>query len=158
MAAAGGGGVALGTAGGGVALGAGGGGRALGAAGRSNSQTAPSHLRVAVELIFIVRAPSVADQLEVTFTFSGSMASIRTVPPPRGTPLPQSTRISCLVRAIGGVAVAVTDLLYAGVSPSYIGLYQVNLRVQAGVARGKQPIVITVGTLQSPTRPRRRWR
>src|ERR1039457_4027062 len=84
--------------GGGVALGAGGGGGALGAAGRSNSQTAPSHLRVAVELIFIVRAPSVADQLEVTFTFSGSMASIRTVPPPRGTPLPQSTRISCPVR------------------------------------------------------------
>ena len=52
---------------------------------------------------------------------------------------------------IGGVALAATDLLYAGVSPSYIGLYQVNLRVPAGVANGKQPIVITVGTFQSPT-------
>ena len=52
---------------------------------------------------------------------------------------------------VGGVSLAPTDILYAGVSPSYIGLYQVNLRVQAGVARGKQPIVITVGTLQSPT-------
>src|ERR1039457_273242 len=82
------------AAGGGVALGA----AALGAAGRSNSQTAPSHLRMAVELIFIVRAPSVADQREETFTFSGSIASIRTVPPPCGAPLPQSTRISCLVR------------------------------------------------------------
>jgi uncharacterized protein (TIGR03437 family) len=44
-----------------------------------------------------------------------------------------------------------TDILYAGVSPSYIGLYQVNLRVPAGVASGRQPIVITVGTNQSPT-------
>ena len=52
---------------------------------------------------------------------------------------------------IGGVALAATDILYAGVSPSHIGLYQVNLRVPAGVASGKQPIVITVGTNQSPT-------
>ena len=52
---------------------------------------------------------------------------------------------------VGGVSLAPTDILYAGVSPSYIGLYQVNLRVPAGVASGKQPIVITVGTNQSPT-------
>ena len=52
---------------------------------------------------------------------------------------------------IGGVALAAADILYAGVSPSYIGLYQVNLRVPAGIASGRQPIVITVGTNQSPT-------
>jgi uncharacterized protein (TIGR03437 family) len=51
---------------------------------------------------------------------------------------------------IGGVALADTDIQYAGVSPTYIGLYQVNLRVPAGVASGNQPIVITVGTMRSP--------
>jgi uncharacterized protein (TIGR03437 family) len=52
---------------------------------------------------------------------------------------------------IGGVALGATDILYAGVTPSYIGLYQVNLRVPAGVPSGRQPIVITVGMIQSPT-------
>jgi len=52
---------------------------------------------------------------------------------------------------IGGVALAAADILYAGVSPSYIGLYQINLRVPAGVAAGNQPMVLTVGTNQSPT-------
>jgi uncharacterized protein (TIGR03437 family) len=52
---------------------------------------------------------------------------------------------------IGGVTQAATDILYAGVSPSYLGLYRVNLRVPAGVASGRQPIVVTAGTDQSPT-------
>jgi uncharacterized protein (TIGR03437 family) len=52
---------------------------------------------------------------------------------------------------IGGVGLAATDILYAGASPSYIGLYQVNMRVPSGVASGKQSIVMTVGTNQSPT-------
>ena len=45
---------------------------------------------------------------------------------------------------------AATDIIYAGVSPAYIGLYQMNLRVPAGVASGNQPIVISVGKSQSP--------
>jgi uncharacterized protein (TIGR03437 family) len=52
--------------------------------------------------------------------------------------------------SIGGVRLAQSDILYAGVSPSYIGLYQINLRVPAGVAPGNQPMVLTVGTNQSP--------
>ena len=53
--------------------------------------------------------------------------------------------------SIGGVRLSASDILYAGVSPSYIGLYQINLRVPAGVAPGNQPMVLTVGTNQSPT-------
>ena len=52
---------------------------------------------------------------------------------------------------VDGAGCCVRKITAAGVSPSYIGLYQVNLRVPAGVASGKQPIVITVGTNQSPT-------
>jgi uncharacterized protein (TIGR03437 family) len=51
---------------------------------------------------------------------------------------------------IGGVPVGAADLFYAGVSPGYIGLYQINLRVPAGVPSGNQPIVITLGSNQSP--------
>jgi uncharacterized protein (TIGR03437 family) len=51
---------------------------------------------------------------------------------------------------IGGVTVIPADLLYAGASPAFIGLYQVNLRVPAGVPSGNQPIVIKVGNAQSP--------
>jgi uncharacterized protein (TIGR03437 family) len=53
--------------------------------------------------------------------------------------------------SIGGVQLAATDILYAGVSPSYIGLYQINLRVPAGVAAGNQAMILSVGGNQSPT-------
>jgi uncharacterized protein (TIGR03437 family) len=52
---------------------------------------------------------------------------------------------------IGGVPLGATDIFYAGASPAYIGLYQINLRVPLGVAPGNQPIVIKVGNNRSPT-------
>ena len=51
---------------------------------------------------------------------------------------------------IGGVMLAPADVLYAGVSPGYIGLYQINLRVPAGVPSGNQPMVIKIGNNSSP--------
>jgi uncharacterized protein (TIGR03437 family) len=41
-----------------------------------------------------------------------------------------------------------TEILYVGVS-QFAGLYQVNLRVPAGIADGNQPLVITVGGVAS---------
>ena len=52
---------------------------------------------------------------------------------------------------IGGVSLTAQDILYAGVSPSFIGLYQVNLRVPDGVPSGNQPLVIQIGANRSPT-------
>jgi uncharacterized protein (TIGR03437 family) len=52
---------------------------------------------------------------------------------------------------IGGVSLAAQDILYAGVSPSFIGLYQVNLRVPDNVPSGNQPLVIQIGANRSPT-------
>jgi uncharacterized protein (TIGR03437 family) len=52
---------------------------------------------------------------------------------------------------IGGVSLAAQDILYAGVSPSFIGLYQVNLRVPDNVPSGNQALVIQIGANRSPT-------
>jgi trimeric autotransporter adhesin len=52
---------------------------------------------------------------------------------------------------IGGVKLAASDVLYAGVSPSFIGLYQINLRVPATVPSGNQTIVVQVGSNSSPS-------
>ena len=51
---------------------------------------------------------------------------------------------------IGGVSLAAQDILYTGVSPSFIGLYQVNLRVPDSVPSGNQPLVIQIGANRSP--------
>ncbi len=54
---------------------------------------------------------------------------------------------------IGTVEVADADLLYAGVTPTYAGLYQVNLRIPANVPDGDLPVVVRVGEFSSPPGP-----
>ena len=49
----------------------------------------------------------------------------------------------------GGVTLAASDILYAGVTQN-AGLYQVNLRVPAQVPDGDQAVVITIGGVASP--------
>jgi uncharacterized protein (TIGR03437 family) len=51
---------------------------------------------------------------------------------------------------IGGVTLASSDLLYAGVS-SFAGVYQLNIRMPKGISSGDQPIFVTVGGVSSPT-------
>jgi uncharacterized protein (TIGR03437 family) len=51
--------------------------------------------------------------------------------------------------SIGGIALAATDILYAGAAPEQI-IDQLNFRVPAGVTPGNQPIVITILGVSSP--------
>lgn len=52
---------------------------------------------------------------------------------------------------IGGVQLASSDILYAGLAPQSIsGLYQFNLRIPASVADGDAPVIVTVGGVASP--------
>ncbi len=52
--------------------------------------------------------------------------------------------------AIGGITLSPADVLYAGLSPGSIsGLYQINLRVPAGVPAGDVPVTITIGGVSS---------
>ncbi|HEY4084426.1 MAG TPA: hypothetical protein VGM43_00750 [Bryobacteraceae bacterium] len=51
---------------------------------------------------------------------------------------------------IAGVTLSDADILYAGITPTAAGLYQVNIRVPSGLPVGSQPIVIEVGGIASP--------
>lgn len=68
-----------------------------------------------------------------------------------GVPAPAAAAVTQTVSVqLGGVTLAAQDVLYVGVSPTYSGLYQVNLRVPAGAAAGDQALVITIGGISSP--------
>ena len=69
-----------------------------------------------------------------------------------GVPASGIASIAAPTITIGGVTLAPGDVLYAGASPAYIGLYQINLRVPVGVPSGNQPIVISTGSSSSPAR------
>jgi uncharacterized protein (TIGR03437 family) len=67
-----------------------------------------------------------------------------------GVPAPGIASAAAPTITIGGVTLSPSDVIYAGVSPGFIGLYQINLRVPAGVPSGNQPIVIRIGGNSSP--------
>lgn len=75
--------------------------------------------------------------------------------PPSGTaasgnPL-SATRTTPTV-TIGGVNAPVTEFFFAGLSPGFIGLYQITVQVPRGVAPGNAvPLVISVGGVTSNT-------
>jgi uncharacterized protein (TIGR03437 family) len=51
---------------------------------------------------------------------------------------------------IGSVTLSTADVLYAGLSPGSIsGLYQINIRVPAGLPSGDVPVTITIGGFSS---------
>jgi uncharacterized protein (TIGR03437 family) len=49
---------------------------------------------------------------------------------------------------VGGQTAVVS---YAGLAPTFAGLYQINFTVPAGLSAGNQPIVLTVGGVATPT-------
>jgi uncharacterized protein (TIGR03437 family) len=55
------------------------------------------------------------------------------------------TRVTPTV-TVGGISARV---LFAGLAPSFVGLYQINLEVPAGLAAGPQPLVVTSNALAS---------
>ncbi len=51
---------------------------------------------------------------------------------------------------LGGVAIPAANVLYAGVTPGGPGLYQVNLLIPASTPNGDLPLIIQIGSQQSP--------
>jgi uncharacterized protein (TIGR03437 family) len=49
---------------------------------------------------------------------------------------------------VGGKSAVVS---YAGLTPTYAGLYQINFTVPSGPVAGNQPIVLTVNGVETPT-------
>jgi uncharacterized protein (TIGR03437 family) len=52
---------------------------------------------------------------------------------------------------IGSTTLAKTDVLYAGVTPSTAGLYQVNIHLPLSITSGDQPVQMTVNGIASPS-------
>jgi uncharacterized protein (TIGR03437 family) len=92
------------------------------------------------------RLAAAGDVLVIYALGLGSTDPAQTV----GAPATGIASVAAPTITIGGVTVSPADLFYAGVSPQYIGLYQINLRVPEGVPSGNQPIVIKVGANPSP--------
>ena len=71
--------------------------------------------------------------------------------PADGAPAPGSPNLATTtttpVVTIGGKAATVQ---FAGLTPPYVGLYQVNVQVPTGLTSGNQPITISIGGVTSP--------
>jgi uncharacterized protein (TIGR03437 family) len=74
-----------------------------------------------------------------------------TFPPASGAPA-SATQLSQTttppVVTIGGQT---AQVLFSGLSPGFVGLYQVNVTVPAGLSAGNQPITIAIGGQTSPS-------
>ncbi len=51
---------------------------------------------------------------------------------------------------LAGAPVSSADILYAGVSPGFAGLYQLNLRIPMGTPSGNQSVILTISGQGSP--------
>jgi len=62
---------------------------------------------------------------------------------------PLATTVATPTVTIGGQAV--TTVEFSGLAPGFVGLYQVNVQVPAGISAGQQPITCTIGGVTSTT-------
>jgi len=71
--------------------------------------------------------------------------------PPTGTPASASVRSETLLQPtvmIGGIR---SDVLYSGLAPTFVGLYQINVQVPPAVPSGDAvPLVISIGGATAP--------
>jgi uncharacterized protein (TIGR03437 family) len=61
---------------------------------------------------------------------------------------PLSTCVTTPTVTIGGAPATVE---FAGLSPGSVGLYQLNVQIPTSISAGTQPVVISVGGVNSPT-------
>jgi uncharacterized protein (TIGR03437 family) len=75
-----------------------------------------------------------------------------TIPPFTAGQLPdQAASVSGVQVTIGSVTLGSADLLYAGVTPGFAGLYQLNIRIPGGIPDGDQSVVLSVNGVRSPS-------
>jgi len=70
--------------------------------------------------------------------------------PPGTFPTQLASAAGTVTVMLGGVAIPAANVLYAGVTPASPGLYQVNLLIPANTPNGNLPLVIQIGSQQSP--------
>lgn len=95
-------------------------------------------------------APAAAGDIVVIYC-TGLGATVPTAPTGRPAPSnPPATVINPVAVTVGGIVAA--DVQFAGLTPGLVGLYQVNVRIPAGVAAGSAvPLVISQNSVPSNT-------
>jgi uncharacterized protein (TIGR03437 family) len=78
---------------------------------------------------------------ETVLIYCTGLGAVSSAPADGAAATGQSTVVMAKV-TMGGVHAAVS---FSGLAPGFVGLYQVNAMVPAGLASGNQPVVITVG-------------
>lgn len=71
--------------------------------------------------------------------------------PGTGEPTSSETLAPCRVLPIVSVGGRPAEVLYCGLAPGNVGLYQLNVRVPTGIASGVQPVVVTSNGIDSKT-------
>jgi len=99
-------------------------------------------------LVDVSNPASAGDILQVYCTGLGRVTN----QPPSGAAAPYNPLAVTTTNptvAIGGVS---TNVLFSGLAPGLVGLYQVNIEVPAGVPKGSAvPVVISIGGATSNT-------
>ncbi len=83
---------------------------------------------------------------DVIVCYATGLGPVTPTPPSGSPPSGLSTTTATLNSTIGGVTAPV---LFSGLS-GFVGLYQVNVQVPAGVGAGSKPVVFTIGGQPSP--------
>jgi uncharacterized protein (TIGR03437 family) len=89
------------------------------------------------------------DRSEFAFLYGSGLGAVTNAPADgAGAPVSPLSMASADVRAtLGG---APCDVQFAGLSPGFVGVYQVNFRVPAGAASGMQNLVVSANGVASP--------
>jgi uncharacterized protein (TIGR03437 family) len=99
--------------------------------------------------ILTTQPAAAGDALTMYATGLGALSTpVASGAPGPGSP-PATTAITPVITVGGKNAV----ILFSGYAPGFVGLYQVNFTVPAGLTAGDQPLILAVGASQSAPQP-----
>jgi uncharacterized protein (TIGR03437 family) len=88
---------------------------------------------------------------DVIVLFANGLGPVNN-PPASGDLSPSDPSKLATARQLPTVTIGdlAADVVFAGLAPGFVGAYQVNIVVPAGVRSGPAPLVITAGGINSP--------
>ncbi len=141
--------------------------------------SAPINVTVAAvtpQFLFVVQNPSGKNEIVAVEASTGAkVGPVGLIPGVTFTPASAGDILTAYgvgwgftspAAVVGGLAAGAADIIgdhtltiggktakvsYAGLSPGFAGLYQINFTVPSGLAAGDQPIVLTIDKISTPT-------